>query len=220
LFFFASTFLSIASAEIKDYVYDGKEIYVHVKKDHLTTLIFPEPIVGMIRGFGADSYVAHRNDKVPNTLELMPTDSEVAEMTVSGISGEDYVLRCVVNDNFYTKLVIHRMASSADKNEDKTITAKMDIYPETVIDKKEPQKGPADLPLIKTMDPSSRDNAKQASDLPPELNEKITLKGNGLPLKIYLSTISQVTHYNVITTPRLILKSHRSMSRILKFGGR
>ena len=59
-------------------------------------------------------------------------------MTVSGISGEDYVLRCVANDNFYTKLIIHRMAASADKNEEKTIAAKMDIVPEAVIEKKGP----------------------------------------------------------------------------------
>ena len=45
-------------------------------------------------------------------MELMPTDLEIAEMTVSGISGEDYVLRFVANDNFYTKLTIHRMAAS------------------------------------------------------------------------------------------------------------
>ena len=37
--------------------------------------------------------------------------------------------------------------------------------------------------------------------MPPELNLKITLKGNDLPLKIYFSTISQVTGYNLITTP-------------------
>ncbi len=184
IIFFSLWVLPIARAEIKDFIYDGKEIYVHVKKDHVTTVIFPEPINGVIRGFAADTYVVQRNDKEPNTLELMPTDSEVAEMTVSGISGEDYVLRCVANDNFYTKLTIHRMAASADKNEEKTIVTKMDSVPEAVIEKQ----GPISQP-------------KAAPDLPPELNFKITLKGNDLPLKIYLSTISQVTGYNVITTP-------------------
>jgi len=169
IIFFSLLFPSIARAEIKDFVYDGKEVYVHVKKDHLTTVIFPEPIIAVIRGFAADSYVVQRNDKEPDTLELMPTDSEVAEMTVSGVSGEGYVLRCVASDNYYTKLTIHRMAASVDKNEEKTIAAKMDIAP--------------------------------SSNLPPGLNLKITLKGNDLPLKIYLSTISQVTGYNVITTP-------------------
>ena len=37
--------------------------------------------------------------------------------------------------------------------------------------------------------------------LPAELNLKVTLKGNNLPLKIYFSTISEVTGYNIITTP-------------------
>ncbi len=176
--------LPIAHAEIKDFIYDGKEIYVHVKRNHMTTIIFPEPINAVIRGFDADTYVVQRNDKKPDTLELMPTDSEVAEMTVSGVSGEDYVLRCVASDNFYTKLTIHRMAAAAEKNEEKTIVAKMDTVSETVIEKKEPGSQP-----------------KAAPDLPPELNLKITLKGNDLPLKIFLSTISQVTGYNVITTP-------------------
>ena len=39
--------------------------------------------------------------------------------------------------------------------------------------------------------------------MPPALNLKITLKGNDLPLKIYLSTISLVTGYNIITTPEI-----------------
>ena len=186
---FALIFLSSARAEIKDMVYDGKEIYVHVKKDHVTFVIFPEPINTVIRGFAADSYIVQRNDKKPNTLEIMPTDSEVGEMTVGGESGEDYILRFVANDNFYTKLIIHRMAASIDKSEDKIISTKMDILPEGVVEKKER--------VSKTV------KQEQASNLPPELNLKITLKGNDLPLKIYLSTISQVTGYNVITTPEI-----------------
>ena len=70
IIFFTSLFLPIAHAEIKDYLYDGKEIYVHVKKDHVTAVIFPEPIIAVIRGFGADTYVIQRNDKKPNTLEI------------------------------------------------------------------------------------------------------------------------------------------------------
>ena len=184
--FFTSFLLPIARAEIKDLLYDGKEIYVHVKKDHLTTIIFPEPINSVVRGFGADSYVVQRNDKKPNTLELMPTDLETAEMTVSGVSGEQYVLRCIANVNFYTKLTIDKMAVLESKNEEKTIATKMDIVPEAVIEKQET----ASRPEITT----------QVSNLPPALNQKITLKGNDLPLKIYLSTISQATGYNVITT--------------------
>jgi len=191
IIFLTSLFLPIAHAEIKDLVYDGKEIYVRVKKDHVTAVIFPEPVNGVIRGFGADTYVVQRNDKESNVLELMPTSSEVAEMTVSGISGEDYVLRFVANNNFYTKLVIHKMAASVDKNENKTITVKMDIVPETVIEKKE----------AKVINIPDHQNEKQTPNLPPELNLKITLKGNDLPLKVYLSTISEVTGYNVITTP-------------------
>ena len=176
---------SVTRAEIKDYVYDGKEIYVHVKKDHVTTVIFPEPIISVIRGFSADSYVIQRNEKEPNMLELMPVDLEIAEMTLTGVSGENYVLRCVANEDFYTKLVIHKMIAMADKDGVKTIASKMDIQPETVIEKKAP----------------AIQHSKETSNLPPGLNFKITLKGNDLPLKIYLSTISQVTGYNVITTP-------------------
>ena len=185
---FTSLFLPVVHAEIKEYLYDGKEIYVHVRRDHMTVVIFPEPIIAVIRGFAADSYVVQRNDKKSNILEIMPTDSELAEMTVTGQSGEDYVLRCEANDNFYTKLIIHKIGGSVDKNEDKIIAPKMDLLPETVIAKQEPKKQTSKAP---------------SSDLPPELNRKITLKGNDLPLKIYLSTISQVTGYNLITTPEI-----------------
>ena len=199
IIFFISLFLPIAHAEIKDFLYDGKEIYVRVKKDHLTTVIFPEPINGVIRGFGADTYVIQRNDKMPNTLELMPTDAEVAEISVSGISGEEYELRFVANDNFYTKLIIHQMITSIVKDQDKTISTKMDILPEAILEKKEP--------VNQAIKPPT-------SNLPPELNLKITLKGNDLPLKIYLSTISRVTGYNVITTPDIDSQKHPSILKI------
>jgi len=177
-------FLSIAHAEIKDYLYDGKEIYIHVKRDHMTTLVFPAPVTEVIRGFGADSYVVQRNDKDPNMLELMPTDSETAEMTVSDTSGENYILRFIANDNYYTKMTIHKLSSSVDHVIDKSITPKMDLLSDSIIEKKD-SSPPQKLPI---------------SNLPPSLNSKITLKGNNLPLKIYFSTISQVTGLNVITT--------------------
>ena len=69
---FTSLFLPFARAEIKEYLYDGKEIYVHVKKNHLSTIIFPEPIIAVIRGFAADTYVVQRNGKEQNVLEIMP----------------------------------------------------------------------------------------------------------------------------------------------------
>ena len=50
---FSLLFLTKVNAETKDLLYDGKEIYAHVKKDHLTTIAFPEPIKGVVRGFGA-----------------------------------------------------------------------------------------------------------------------------------------------------------------------
>ena len=188
IFILYSLCISTAHAEIKDLIYDGSEIYVHVKKDHVTNIIFPESIIGVMRGFAADSYVVQRNNKTPNMLELMPTDSEVAEMTISGKSGEQYVLRFVANDNFYTKLTIRRLANIIEKNDDKTFNAKMDILPEAIIEKQELVKKPT----------SSKD--ERSLDLPSELNLRVTLKGNDLPLKVYLSTISQVTGYNIITT--------------------
>ena len=203
IIFFTLLFLPIAHAEIKDFLYDGKEIYVHVKKDHLTTVIFPEPITRVIRGFGADTYIVQRNNKKSNILEVMPENLEVAEMTVNGVSGEEYVLRFVGNDNFYTKLIIHRMAASVDRNEDRTIASKMEILPESVIEKQEPKKQKKNFSLIKAKIIPDHETQTQSTDLPPALNLKITLKGNDLPLKIYLSTISLVTGYNIITTPEI-----------------
>ena len=178
--------LTVAHAAIKDLVYDGKEIYAHVKKDHVSIIIFPEAIVSVIRGFGADSYIIQRNKKEPDTLELMPTDLETAEMTVTGISGEAYILRCVVNDDFYTKLNIHRPVASIDKNEDTSIISRMDTVPESAIERPET---------------STQNKISIAPGLPEALNLKVTLKGNDLPLKIFLTTIAESTGYNIISTP-------------------
>ena len=184
-----------ASAEVKEYVYDGKEIYLHVKKDHMTTIIFPEPINQVIRGFGADTYIIQRKDKEPNTLEVMPTDLEAAEMSVSGISGEDYVLRFVAKDDFYTKVTILAMPTALDKadllNEAKTIVVKKNTL-STVIP-----------PPAKAVNDLNHESGGHGANLPAALNLKITLKGNDLPLKVYLSTIAEVTKYNVITTPEI-----------------
>ncbi len=214
---FCSTY-SIAA--IREIVYDGKEIYVYVKKDHVTTVIFPEPIVAVIRGFDADNYVIQRNNKETNKLELMPTDSEVAEMTVSGVSGESYVLRCVKKDDFDTKVTIStisqadkdvdlltenlvtKKSENTDKQDVKVIVPTKDILPEAVVEKQQVSNPPAIRPAGKAPN-SPNHNGVNDSELPAELNLKITLKGNDLPLKIYLSTISQVTGYNVITTPEI-----------------
>jgi len=171
---FSSFCLTFAHADVKDTVYDGKEIYLHVKKDHVTTVLFPEPITSLIRGFGADTFVIERPDKEPETLELMPTTTEVAEMTVTGLSGEDYIVRTIASEKYYTKCIIHKM-ETAEKNGTKTIAAKMDNAADAVLE-----------------------TSKQ---LPAGLDLRITLKGNDLPLRIYLSTISEVTGFNIITTP-------------------
>ncbi len=197
--FFNLMFLQFVQAEVKEIVYDGKEIYVHVKKGHVTTLIFPEPVNEVIRGFGADSYVIQRKDKEPNTLELLPAGPEEAEMDVSGISGEDYVLRFISRDNFYTKLTILPMSAALERTEllndnlrssqktrktdEKIIVTNKDILPE------------AQIP--------THAYGGHVSELPAELNLKITIRGNELPLKVYFSTISQVTKYNIITTSEI-----------------
>ena len=86
VFLFLILCSTYSNAAIRELVYDGKEIYLHVKISHMITVIFPEPIVAVIRGFGADSYIIQRNNKEANKLELMPIDSEVGEMTVTGVS--------------------------------------------------------------------------------------------------------------------------------------
>ena len=169
--FFVSIVVPGVHAEIKDWGYDGKEIYVHVKREHVTAVVFPEPLTGVIRGFGADSYVLKRNDKEPNILELMPTDLETAEMAVTGVGGEQYILRFVAKNDFYSKLIIHKLEGSVDRSKDKVVTPKMDI--------------PHSLYIT------------------PELNVKVTLRGNDLPMKIYLSAISRATHFNIISTPEI-----------------
>ena len=212
---------SYSMAAVRQLVYDGNEIYVHVKKGHLTTLIFPEAINGVIRGFGADSYVVQRNDKEPNILELMPADLETAEMTVSGASGENYVLKLIEKDDFDTKVTISSVSQAVKnvdiltenlvtqksentvKADEKRIDATKDILPEAVVEKQRPASAAVIPPSGKAANELNQGNGAYGSALPAELNLKITLKGNNLPLKVYFSTISQVTGYNVITTPEI-----------------
>jgi len=212
---------SFSIAAVREIVYDGNEIYLYVKKDHVTTLIFPEPINGVIRGFGADSYVIQRKDKEPKILELMPTELETAEMTVSGNSGENYVLRLIKKDDFDTKVTISSVSQAVKnvdiltenlvtkksentiKADEKKIDATKDILPESVVEKQQPASQPALSLAGKEANELNHDNGDHGSTLPAALNLKITLKGNDLPLKIYFSTISQVTGYNVITTPAI-----------------
>lgn len=212
---------SFSIAMVREVVYDGGEIYVHVKKDHMTTVIFPESINGVIRGFGADGYVIQRKDKNPKILELMPADTEVAEMTVSGISGENYVLRCVKKDDFDTKVTIStvlqadkdvelvsenlvtKKSEKTDKENVKVIIPTKDMLPEAVVEKNQISNQPAILPAGKASISPNHNNGVNDLELPTALNLKITLKGNELPLKIYFSTISQVTGYNIITTPEI-----------------
>ena len=63
-----------------------------------------------------------------------------------------------------------------------------------------PPPAPVSNTALKEVDTQKADTSNE-NTLPAELNLKVTLKGNSLPLKVYLSTISQVTGYNIITTP-------------------
>jgi MSHA biogenesis protein MshL len=190
---FTSLLCPMAYAEIKEIVYDGKEIYVHVKKGHMTAVIFPQPVLRVTRGFAADSYVVQRDDKQQNVLELMPTISEGAEMGVRDASGESYVLKFLADDNFYSKLIIRKVAFTAGKTEGRIISSKIDDLPGISLEKQGAQ-------ASKAKSSSLNASGTQAGDLPSQLNQKITLKGNDLPLKIYFSTISQATGFNIITT--------------------
>ena len=212
-------FQNIANAATREIAYSGDEIYVRVLKDHTTTIIFPEPIKAVVRGFQADTYVIQRDKVHSNILVLMPVGEDLAEMTIRGASGEEYVLRCMTHGDFDSKLTILTMAQATknvdvltenlvtkasentSKRDEKKIDATKDIQPEEVIEKQQPDIQPVVVTPPKEIINPKPDTNKQGSDLPAELNYKITLKGNDLPLKVYLSSISQVTGYNVITTP-------------------
>ena len=224
VFLFLILCSTYSNAAIREFVYDGKEIYLHVKISHMTTVIFLEPIVAVIRGFGADAYIIQRNNKETNKLELMPVDSELGEMTVTGVSGEDYVLRCVKDENFDTKVTIssvsqvvknsdiltanlvNKKSEETKESDEKTINIKEDILLEPKVGTHDtlvtimPPPAPTSNTALKEVDTQKAETANE-NTLPAELNLKITLKGNSLPLKVYLSTISQVTGYNIITTP-------------------
>jgi len=225
---------SSAHASIKEVVYDGQEIYIRTLKDHKTTVIFPEVIKGVVRGYGADSYVIERRGSNPKILELMPAGSEPAEVTVSGVSNEEYVLRFLQGngpEDFYTKVeilpigqaiknvdvltdnLVNQASEKTRKEDEKTINVKKAILPDVLIDDK-PQDIPQHNLQQNTLTKSATNNELKetvtkeekmevASDLalPAELNRKVTLRGNALPLKVFLRTIGNATGYNVIATP-------------------
>ena len=213
---------SAAQAEVKEILDDGKDIYIHTQKDHASTIIFPEAITEVVRGFEADSYVIQRNAKDPRVLEVMPTDSELAEITVTGVSNEEYSLRFLKSGEFYSKVTILPL-SQAIKPKDMLTEASMPkdaVQNVEVADNKGKEVGPdaksetinslvtilpsatAKVPTQPTNDKNTEQSAFNDA-LPAQLSLKVTLKGNGLPLKVYLSTISQVTGYNIITTPEI-----------------
>ena len=173
-------------------VYAGGEIRVHTKKDHVTMVVFPEPITGVTRGFAADSYVVQRKSKESNILEFMPTSHEMAEMSVSGVSAESYVLKFEADENFYTKLIIHKNLDQG-KNDVKSLAPQMDAPTAVALHK---QMGVQSLPGI-----SLHGNGENG--LPAGMSAKVTLKGNDVSLKIYLATLSRVTGLNFITTPEI-----------------
>src|SRR5208283_2864345 len=94
--------------------------------------------------------------------------------------------------------------SESTNKQEKEIVTPLNILPEAVVENQQPAKIPASLAAgTQTGNPDPKSNGGLDSDLPAALNLKITLKGNDLPLKIYFSTISQVTGYNIITTPEI-----------------
>lgn len=216
-----------AQAAVKDVIYSGQEIEFNTNKDHKTTAIFPEAIKGIVRGYGADpkDYLIIRNDLDPKVLEVMPLTSELAEITAIGISGEQYVLKMLYKEDFHTKVTIVPLKKAMGDVE--TVVKELKIRPSELVKKSElglavnndVARTPAAF-IQKSMPPS--DVVSQGAEsklstptapsepampaLPAELNMKITLKGNGLPLKIYLGAIGKATGYNVISTPEVDAK--------------
>ena len=218
---------SDASAAVKEVVYSGQEIEFNTNKNHKTTVIFPEAIKGIVRGYGADpkDYLIIRNDLDHKVLELMPLTSELAEITAVGTSGEHYVLKMLYMEDYHTKVTIlplkkalsnvesivkdlkNQPSESVTKSEKAIVIVDNKNLPPVVVpsDKKE---GSSTVSLPKSQDPQAATQAVPApippsQTLPAELNIKITLKGNGLPLKIYLGAIGKATGYNVISTPEV-----------------
>jgi MSHA biogenesis protein MshL len=203
----------------REMAYDGKEIDLTVKIGEQATVIFPEPIIREIHSDqGSDSYVIYHLDTEPKVLWVMPLGTNEEIVSVTGVSGEHYVLKCTVTDkdNFDTQLKVLPMSRTIGSNNIVTESVSpQQITKEDEVKIKNILPGVKNEPLVPlvtlTPKPAAPQPAEESVDrtqavnsyetLPAELNLKVTLKGNNLPLKIYFSTISEVTGYNIITTP-------------------
>lgn len=215
-----------AFAAVKEVVYSGQEIDLFTNKDHKTTVIFPEAIKGIVRGYGAEpkDYLIIRNDIDPKALELMPLTSELAEITAVGVSGEQYVLKMLYREDFHTKVTILPVKKAMDsvqaivkdiKNQPSGAVDK-DTKNIVIVDPKIVPPGGKDVQIppptaaagtvpaaTQPQGTASTAESVPSPTLPAELNIKITLKGSGLPLKIYLNAIGKATGYNIISTPEV-----------------
>lgn len=219
-----------ACAAVKEVVYSGQEIELNTSKDHKSTVIFPEAIKGIVRGYGADpkDYLIIRNDLDSKVLELMPLTSELAQITAVGVSGEQYVLKMIYQADYHTKVTIlplkkalgnmesvvkdikNQSSEVVSKNEKAIVIVDPQIVPPGAVAlPKTDAPGSVSQPEPTAPQPPAlalADAQSPGPTLPAELNVKITLKGSGLPLKIYLGAIAKATGYNVISTPEVDAK--------------
>ncbi|MBF0483315.1 MAG: hypothetical protein HQL25_01280 [Candidatus Omnitrophica bacterium] len=194
LIFTTSSFAAILNVD-----YKGEEININVYPRKLTSIVFPERIVKVMRSENMRNYdVMH--DK-PNILTIVPYIEKPADCRVYGEKGEIYVLKFQVNEkDAHTKVFIED-AGKKIIGQDTVIDFVNNNPPDILVANKNrienlgngsTKIGESSNQVINPQDKITE------KDLPKEMDQLITLKGDNLPLKIYLGTIAQATGYNII----------------------
>ncbi|MBF0478394.1 MAG: secretin N-terminal domain-containing protein [Candidatus Omnitrophica bacterium] len=178
-------FVSSSYAGVLNVAYKGEEIDINVYPRKLTSIIFPEKVVKVVRSENMAHYeIMH--DK-PNILTIVPYIDKPADCRVYGQKGEIYVLNFHINEKDSQSKVFIEDEGKKVIGQDTVIDFVNNNPPDILVSNKAREK------KLPTPQKPVTEN-----DLPKEMDQKITLKGDNLPLKIYLSTIGQATGYNVI----------------------
>lgn len=216
---FLTFYTSITQAStINNITYNGQVIEIQVTPKTLTNITFPETIIRIIRSQGMKDYEILKSDE--NVLLVTPLLKTEAEAIVVGKSGENYSLKFVINEVNDAKVIIanireeiiasKKMLNFIDKNPP-NVVVEANINKEEVTaenNQKSIDEKRSEYKAIDKIEKISKNTQgiiqkEEKLEIPHQLNQKITIKGNGLPLKVYLNAISKVTGFNIIA-PRYV----------------
>ncbi|MBF0532631.1 MAG: hypothetical protein HQL23_05970 [Candidatus Omnitrophica bacterium] len=181
-------------------IYTGQDITVKTALRCLTTVVFPEKILKVMRLAETRDYEFRQG--TADSLLVMPFADKDAQVIVIGASGENYAVKLKIGPETErdAKVVLTLLKNGPEiKNAVVTFSDRnppeMGVNPPRAVK----EQTSLDSPL-KKVTPEDTDIFRS---LPAELNQKITLKGCRLPLKVYFNAMEKATGYNLISNKEI-----------------